>query len=180
MPQAVANRYANALADAVTNGSSADPQATLAELRSFQSIIGTSADLRIVLLSPAVSTAKKRAVIAKLADAIPLSKTVRNFLFVMVDRRRADILGEVADAFETVLGERLGFVKAAVTSAAPLSEDERARLQEALSEVAEKSVRCEFEVDPALIGGVVARIGSTVYDGSVRTQLESLRQKLMA
>lgn len=181
MPHAVATRYANALADAVFAPSSGIEGAQAAsQIRSFEGLVRSVPELRSVLLSPAVSTSKKRAVINRFADSLALSRLVRNFLFVIVDRRRADILDEIAQAFETALDERLGFVRAEVASAAPLSERQQAELQEALSRVAGKQVRCDFKIDPELIGGVVARIGSKVYDGSVRTQLQSLGQRLVS
>jgi F-type H+-transporting ATPase subunit delta len=181
MPGALANRYAQALADAVlTPGAGVDGRRIAEELRSFELMVKESVDLRSVLLSPAVSTSRKRAVVARFADTLSLSPLVRNFLWLMVDRRRTGILGEIRAAYETALDARLGFVRAAVTSAAPLSERQQAALQEALSRVAAKNVRCDFKVDPELLGGVIARIGSTVYDGSVRTQLEALRQRLVS
>lgn len=181
MPQAVAIRYAHALVDAVVGSpGGADPKQTLAELQAFSGTVRDSAELRNVLLSPAVSNAKKRAVISRFADSMPLSRLVRNLLFIVVDRRRADILEEIADAFETALDERLGIVRAEVKSAAPLQDDQKAELQQELSRVSGKQVRCEFSIDPKLIGGVVARIGSTLYDGSVRSQLELMRERLVA
>jgi F-type H+-transporting ATPase subunit delta len=181
MPQAVSLRFAQALADAVLapNSSVTGPQAAT-ELRSFESLVTASPEFRTVLLSPAVPTAKKRAVISRFAETLPLSRLVRNFLFIIVDRRRADLLGEMATAFETALDERLGFVRAEVTSAAPLSPAQQSEMQQALSAVSGKNVRCAFSVDPELIGGIVARIGSKVYDGSVRTQLQSLSQRLVS
>ena len=96
----------------------------------------------------------------------------------MVDRRRTDLLSEITDAFEAAVDERMGLVRAQVTSAAPLTDAQKAEMQSALTQVAGKQVRCEFSVDPDLIGGVVARIGSRVYDGSVRAQLGVLRERL--
>ena len=181
MPHALASRYAHALADAVlAPGSGADPRQTATELRLFEESVQGTSQLRNVLMSPAVPTARKRAVVARMTEASGFSRIVRNFLYVMIDRRRTDLLGEVAEAFETAIDERLGFVRAKVTSAAPLSERQQAELQQALSQVAGKQVRCDFTVDPSLIGGVVARIGSTVYDGSVRSQLDSLRERLVS
>ena len=181
MPQAVAIRYARALVDSVMHPASGlEPQRALLELKEFTSLVQNSTELRTVLLSPAVSNAKKRAVVGRLADSIPLSRLVRNFLFVAVDRRRTDILGEMAEAFETALDERMGIVRAQVTSASALTEPQQADMQRELSRVSGKQVRCEYSIDPELIGGVVARIGSTVYDGSVRSQLQSLRERLVA
>ena len=180
MPQAVSIRYARALVDAVVSpGAGLEPRQALTELRAVNGMIAGSADLRNVLYSPAVSNSKKRALMARLGDTIPLSRLVRNFLFVIIDRRRMQSLGDMADAFETALDERMGVVRAEVKSAAPLTERQQVDLQHELSRVAGKQVRCEFSIDPELIGGVVARIGSTVYDGSVRSQLETLRGRLV-
>jgi F-type H+-transporting ATPase subunit delta len=181
MRSAVATRYARALVDAIFGAQvRMDPRGALAELRTFEAMVKASPELRNVLLSPAVSIARKRAVVARFAPLLPLSPLVRNFLSVVVDRRRADILAEIADAFEIALDERMGLVRAEVRSAAPLTDRQRADLERELSHVAGKQVRCDFRVDPSLIGGVIARIGSTVYDGSVRTQLESLRERLVS
>jgi F-type H+-transporting ATPase subunit delta len=181
MPHAVANRFAQALADAVlAPGSGVEGRQAAGELRAFEALVNLSPELRHVMLSPAVPTSRKRALVSRFAGTLPLSRLVRNFLFVIVDRRRADLLGEMAAAFETVLDERLGFVRAEVASAAPLSPQQQSDLQQALSRVAGKNVRCAFSVDPELIGGIVARIGSKVYDGSVRTQLQSLGQRLVS
>ena len=179
MPNALAQRYAHALADAVLDPKSSvpAPQAA-ADLRTFESMVQGSPEFRHVLLSPAIPAAKKRAAIGRFADALPLSRLVRNFLYILVDRRRTEILGEIAEAFDTVLDERLGFVRANVTSAAPLNETQQRDIEQTLSRVTGKKVRCAFSVDPELIGGVVARIGSTIYDGSVRTQLQTLSERL--
>ncbi|HYP12961.1 MAG TPA: ATP synthase F1 subunit delta [Bryobacteraceae bacterium] len=181
MPSALASRFANALADAVLSpGASMDPVRALVELRSFEQMVKDTPELKNVLLSPAVATAKKRGVITQLAQVASLSPLIRNFLFVVVDRRRAGILHDIATAFESALDERMGYVRADVRSAVPLSTRHQADLEQELSRVAGKRVRLHFQVDPALIGGVVARIGSTVYDGSVRTQLEQMRERLVA
>ena len=181
MPQAVAVRYARALADAATDSKAgADPKQVLTNLRTFSEMFGASSELRNVLLSPAVSNSKKRSVVKRLSDTLDFDRLVRNFLFILVDRRRADLLDEMADAFETALDERMGIVRAEVTSAAPLSDRQQTDVQEELSRVSGKQVRCDFSIDPELIGGVVARIGSTVYDGSVRSQLRLLRERLVA
>ena len=181
MPSAISSRYAKALADAVlAPGSRTDPREALTQLRAFEQLVHSSPEFRNVLLSPAVPTVRKRAVIARFVPIVPLSTLVRNFLYVVVDRRRGDLLGEMSTAFESALDERMGVVRAEVHSAVPLDEGQQAALGQELSKVANKQVRCEFFVDPSLIGGVVARMGSTVYDGSVRTQLETLRERLTA
>lgn len=146
----------------------------------FEQTVQSVPELRNVLLSPAVSNSRKRAVIARFAELLPLARLVRNFLYVLIDRRRADLLAEIADAFDTAVDERLGLVRAEITSAVPLDGRQKLELESALSQLAGKRVRCAFSTDDSLIGGVVARIGSTVYDGSVRTQLQSMQQLLMS
>jgi len=181
MPQALANRFAQALADAVLSpGSGAEPAAISAELHSFVTIVGSAPELNHILLSPAVANSRKRAVVGRLGESISLTRLVRNFLYVLIDRRRANLLPEVAAAFDAVIDERMGRVRAEVRSAAPLADAQKQELENTLSQVTGKRVRCDFHVDDSLIGGVIARIGSTVYDGSVRTQLQSMQQLLMS
>lgn len=181
MATALTNRFANALADAVlAPGSGVAAADVLAQLRAVESMIQSSPELRNVLLSPAVATSKKRAVLSRFGETMGISRIVRNFLFVIVDRRRSNLLEEIADGFETALDERMGVVRAEVKSAAPLSPQQIHAVEQELSRLAGKRVRSEFTVDRELIGGVVARIGSTVYDGSVRTRLENLREHLVS
>jgi F-type H+-transporting ATPase subunit delta len=180
MPHAVSMRYARALADAVLDPKSGlEPGKAWQELRSVSELVSENAELRNVLTSPAVSTARKRAVIGRFASTLAVSRLVRNFLFVLIDRRRIALLPEVVDAFESEVDARLGVVRAQVTTAAPLDEPQRAEMQAALGRLAGKQVRASFDVDPALIGGAVARIGSTIYDGSVRGHLDTLRSRLV-
>ena len=97
---------------------------------------------------------------------------------MVIDHRRIGVIGEIREAFELQLDERLGFVRAEVSSAAPLNAPLSAGLESELSKLTGKRMRLRFDVDPALLGGVVARIGSTVYDGSVRGELRELGKKL--
>jgi F-type H+-transporting ATPase subunit delta len=181
MPHAVSTRYSRALADAVLDPKSGlEPGRAWQELRTFADTVRDSVELRNVLLSPAVAPARKRAVVARLAGTLQISKLVRNFFYVLIDRRRLGLLDDMVAAFEAEIDARLGIVRAQVTSAAPLDDPQRAEMQAALARVAGKQVRASFEVDPALIGGAVARIGSTIYDGSVRGQLDALRTRLVS
>jgi F-type H+-transporting ATPase subunit delta len=176
---AVVNRYANALVDVVVSPSSGiDPALAVNQLRSFEEALETAPDLRTVLASPAVSTARKRQVIRRIADAIGLERIIRNFLLVLSDHHRAAALAEMIRAFEVLVDERLGFLHAEVASASELSPQQRDQLQAELGKIAASQVRMKFIVDPDLIGGVKARIGSKVYDGSVRGQLAILRRRL--
>jgi len=177
---AVVNRYANALADIVVSPQAGiDPAVAVAQLRSFGEAVEGSRELRIVMASPAVSAARKRLVVRRIAEALGLHRIILNFLLVLSDHRRASALTDMIDAFAVVLDERLGFLRAEVTSANELGQQQRDQLAAELARVASSQVRMRFSVDPSLIGGVTARVGSKVYDGSVRGQLAVLRQRLL-
>jgi F-type H+-transporting ATPase subunit delta len=181
MPAALASRYAGALVDVVTGPKSEiDPAGAVRQLRAFEAVFTGSIELRNALASPAVAPSRKRAVIARLAESLALSRTVRNFLYVLADHRRTHNLAEVVDAFETLIDERLGIVRVDISSARELDERQRGLLNGELARLTGSQVRLRFAVDPALIGGVVARVGSTVYDGSVAGQLEGLERRLGA
>ncbi len=175
----VASRYANALADVVTAGADGTgAAAALAELHAFEQALRESPELSSALTSPAVPPSRKRAVVGRIAGILKLSRTTRNFLFVLIDKRRLLALADVIQTFETVADERLGFARADVTSASGLSEPQQSLLRARLERLSGKRIRARYSVDGSLIGGVVARIGSTVYDGSVRGQLDSLGRRL--
>jgi F-type H+-transporting ATPase subunit delta len=176
---AVATRYANALADVVTAAKSpVAPQQALAELRSFLGVLESSPELHNALITPAVAGSRKKAVVSRIGDVLKLSRIARNFLFVLLDNRRIALLPEIVETFETVVDERLGFARAEISSASELSDAQRAALLGKLEALSGKRIRPRYSVDGALLGGAVARIGSTVYDGSIRGQLDSLGRRL--
>lgn len=181
MARAAAARYARALADIATApGAEADPRGVAEELSAFEAALASSADLRNILLSPAVAPARKRAVVGRIGASLALSRLVRNFLFVVIDHRRIEMLGQIRAAYEAALDERLGVARADITSAAGLTEAERQAIAAQLGRLSGRRIRPEFAVDAALIGGVSAKIGSTIYDGSVRGRLQALRRKMTA
>jgi F-type H+-transporting ATPase subunit delta len=175
----VASRYANALADVVT-ATGVRPEQITQELRGFEQALTSSRELHIALTSPSVPASRKKAVIGRLGEYLKLSRIACNFLYVLIDRRRIDDLCEILDVFEVALDERLGFTRAEVASARELDERQRARLLAELMHLTGKNVRPKYTVDESLIGGTVARIGSTVYDGSVRGRLAALEKRLSA
>ena len=178
---AVASRYAQALADVVTaQGSSLTPQDALAQLSSFEETVRSSSELFNALTSPSVPSSRKKAAAGKIAAVLGLGQIIRNFLFVLIDHHRIPALSDILHSFELVLDERLGFARAEVSSARELTDSQRSALNGRLERLTHKRVRMRFTVDESLIGGVVARIGSTVYDGSVRGQLRTLRRRLNA
>ena len=176
---AVATRYASALADVVTaSDSPLRPEAATAELRSFEAALQSSAELHNALLSPAVPNTRKRIVVGRIAEELHISRIARNLLYVLIDHRRIGSLSEVIHSFELIADARLGFAHAEVTSARDLTEAQRAAMSAQLETVTGKRLRMRYSVDPALIGGAIARIGSTVYDGSVRGQLAKMGRLL--
>jgi F-type H+-transporting ATPase subunit delta len=178
---AVISRYVEALADVVTGSASGiRPEDALAELRTFDATLGSSPELRNALASPSVPASRKRAVVGRIADQLGLSRIMRNFLFVLIDHRRIAEVPQILPAFELVLDQRLGFARAEVSSAGELSEAQRSTLNRRLERLTGKRIRMRFSVDESLIGGVVARLGSTVYDGSVRSRLHGLEHRLAA
>lgn len=175
----VGSRYARALVEVVTApGSAVQPDEAVTQIKSVEEMIASSPDLHAVLMTPAVQMSKKKAVIGKLAEMAGLSPLIRNFLWVVLSHKRIGKLSEIREAFEVLMDEHLGFVRAEITSAAPLEAAQITMIGAELMRMSGKQVRMETAVDGDLIGGVVARIGSTVYDGSIRGQLESMRRKL--
>jgi F-type H+-transporting ATPase subunit delta len=179
IPTAVVSRYANALVDVVLSAASGiKPVEAVEQLRWFNATIQSSPDLRSVLATPAISATRKRALIKSIATAIGVTPMIRNFVLVLSDHHRAAGLPQILDAFEMALDGRLGLVRAEVKSAFELNEQQRNDLMKELSDVAGTEIRMRVEIDPALIGGVSVRLGSKVYDGSVRGQLAGLRERL--
>jgi F-type H+-transporting ATPase subunit delta len=178
---AVATRYARALADVVTaSNSPLRAGDAIAQLRAFEGVLQSSTALQNALTTPAVPVARKRAVVGRIGYVLELAQITRNFLYVLVDHRRITSLSSIIDSLELAVEERLGFGRAEVSAAAELSEEQKTALQRELERVSGKRLRARYAVDGGLIGGVVARIGSTVYDGSVRGQLETLRHGMRA
>jgi F-type H+-transporting ATPase subunit delta len=179
MSLAIANRYARALVDVILEpNSGVEPTAALDQVRTFAALVADSTDLRNILLSPAVQMSNKREVAAKLGEKLNVSQIVKNFLYVVISHRRVGDLPGIAKALESALDERLGRVRAEVTSATLLNDLQRAELVAELAKSTGKQVRGDFQVDPQLLGGVSVRIGSKTYDGSVRGRLDVLRRRL--
>jgi len=179
MASAVASRYARALVDVITaSGSPLAPEEAVAQVRAVAEMIAGSTELRMALLTPAISNSRKREVMARLLDQMSVSGLVRNFIYVIIDHRRIGMMSEISEAFELLMDERLGFVRAEVRSASALDVRRTASLESELSRLTGKRMRLRFAVDSGLLGGVLARIGSTVYDGSIRGQLQQLRREL--
>lgn len=179
MVSAIGLRYARALAGVVlAHGGEISPDQALGQIRVFADAVAGSPDLHRALLNPAVQHSRKRAVIARLGEPMELSPVIRNFLFVIVDHRRVAILPEVAESLEEIFDEHFGFARADISASRTLAPDQASALEEQLGRMSGKKIRPRYSVDESLLGGAVARIGSTVYDGSVRGYFEQLRRGL--
>lgn len=175
--ETVARRYAVALADIVTKTNETETVKT--ELQSWQQLIETNSDLQTAFRNPAISQANKEKVLGNLIEKTKPSKTTANFLRVLLRNGRLTELADINEKFAHVLEERSGVVSANITSARPLSENVRAEMKSSLEQMTGKAVNLNFQTDETLIGGVVTRLGSTVYDSSVKTQLQELKQQMI-
>ena len=176
--KALAERYAAALVDVALENKQAD--VVKQELAAFATMVRESADLHAFLSNPSIGRAVKHAAIEQLVARMGASRTLRNYLFVIVDQRRAGMLIEIEQAFSAILDARQGITQATVTSPSELTADEREELDAALAKLTGKRIQAQFKTDSGLIGGAVVKIGSTIYDGSVRAQLDRLRVRMIS
>jgi F-type H+-transporting ATPase subunit delta len=173
----VSRRYARALFElGVARGTFEQLGQELADLTALW---GTSTDLRRALENPVFARSEKRAVLEQLLPKVTPSPDVRKFVLLLLDRRRISILPSIARAYREMADAHAGRVRAQVISAQPLSPAETDRVRRSLEQRTGKKVILDLSVDPSLIGGLVARVGDLVLDGSVRTQLATLRQRLL-
>lgn len=169
-----ARRYARALL--MIGNEENRLEALSREVRAVADTVKASPELAQLLSNPVVSTESRRAVMKEVTARLGLSPTTRNAVMLLTDRRRGALLPEVADALAELNDEKAGKVQAEVTSAVPLSETQYVRLSKVLEKLTGRTVILQRKVDASLIGGVVARIGDKVYDGSIRTRLDEIRQ----
>lgn len=175
--ETVARRYASALADVVVK--SGETEVVKNELKSWQELVNSNSDLQNAFSNPAIAHLTKEKVLESLLEKAKPTKTTANFLRVLLRNSRLTELGQINEKFASVLEERSGVLSAEITSARQLSDAEKADLQASLAKLTGKQVNLTFNINEELIGGVVTRIGSTVYDGSVKTQLENLKEQLV-
>lgn len=169
-----APRYARALADAAGQ----DYSEVGRQLQDFCALLDTFADLRKVLLSPAIGVDKRVRVLHAVAARTGMGVTARNFVAVLIDHERLSQLKGILDQFQLEVDRRQGISEAEITTARPLDDQERAALERHVAGLAGTRVRPDFRHDGSLLGGVIIRIGSTVYDGSIKGRLERMREHL--
>ncbi len=175
---AVGLRYARALA-AVVASHQLDALATQQQLADFDDVLDESRALREVLANPAIPSDQKQRVLDAIALRLGLFPQVRNFLAVITDHQRMNMLKEILDEYHTLADERAGLAEAEITTARPLNNEDRAELETQVARLAGGRVRATYREDASLLGGAVVRIGSTIYDGSIRARLLGLKQKLV-
>ena len=174
--QTVARRYAAALADvALARDEAREVQE---ELLAWEQMFQSSPGLQEVFGNPTIALDQKRAVLNKLIELTKPRQTTVNFLKVLLQNQRLAELGEINRKLKEALDERAGVVAATVTTARSVPEDAQQKLHARLQSLTGKKVRIDFATDPELIGGLVTRIGSTVYDGSVRNNLQQIKEKM--
>ena len=178
MNSAVASRYAAALADVAMEHKIDDR--VKSDLASFTQAYESSAELRNVLENPSVAREAKLQVIRKLSERMDLAPAVRNFLSLLADHRRTEMLPEIQQAFRTEWNARKGILEAEITTAQPLSAEKRKEMVGKLETDLHKKIEARFREDASLIGGDVVRLGSTVYDNSIRARLDRMREQLEA
>lgn len=174
--QTVARRYASALADAVLAGGEA--REIQDELVRWESMIQTSDLLREVLSNPTINYDQKRSVLEEMIRRTKVRPATGNFLRILLKNQRLTELSEINKRFAQILDERSGVVAAEVTTARPISEEIQKALEQRLTSITGKKVRFSFATDESIIGGMIARIGSIIYDGSVRNQLRQVEGRL--
>ena len=174
--QTVARRYASALADVVIERK--EEREIQREIDQWASLIDSNPQLKEVFANPTIAYDDKRKVLEELITRTRVRPTTASFLRVLLRNQRLSQLREVAERFGHVLDERGGLVSASVTTAKPIPEELQNQVRETLAAATGRSVRVTFNTDEAIIGGLVARIGSTIFDGSVQNRLERLSDEL--
>ncbi len=174
---AIFSRYAKSLADVVMEVRAVDEVGRDLEL--YREIFLAVPDLLDAFHNPAIPKETKEKILSELLARYPVSRITENFLKVLLDHNRLRFFHEILALYAKTLNERKGIVTAQVASAAPLSEAEQRELRESLARATGRTVILDVQTDKELLGGLVVRIGSTVYDGSVLRQLEEMRRRLM-
>lgn len=173
------SRYARAFTDVVL-ARQLDADKAIASLESMEQILTSSHELRTLLQNPSVPGDQKLRLLDALTKRIGALKEVRNFLAILVDHQRLSGFTEIVKEVKEQLNERLGIADAEVITARELGAEERRLLEAQIAKTTGKTVRASYQQDPAVMGGAIVRVGSTIYDGSVRGQLQKLREQLAA
>jgi F-type H+-transporting ATPase subunit delta len=175
----VAGSYSRAFADIVIDNH-LDADRCVAELRTLATLLNESIALRRVWENPAVPEEQKHKLLAVIAQRDGISKQVRNLISVLIDHRRMHFLERIIDRLEKELDARRGFAEAQILSARPLNDAEKRQFEAQIEKLTHKKVRARYGQDQSLLGGAVVRIGSTIYNGSVKGQLERIKEAIIS
>lgn len=173
---AIARRYAKALIELATEEKSVEK--FHAELEQFESLLAACPEGSAVFSSPAFTGGAKKELLKEFVGRLPISETVSNFLFVLLQKNRLGELSQIIAGYRAFADELSGVLRGTVTSALPLAEGQVSELRTAMEKNTGKTVLLQVELDPSLIGGVVTRIGDKIFDGSIRTQLDRIQDIL--
>lgn len=173
----VTSTYARAFADVVLSAH-LDAERSIAQLRAIASLLEESPELNSVWQNPAVPAEQKRRVLEVIAERDGIAKQVKNLVAVLIDRRRVHFLKPIIRQLEKELDARLGFVEAQITSVRELGDEEKHEFEAQVAKLTGKKVRASYGLDASLLGGAMLRVGSTLYDGSVKGQLERIKEAI--
>jgi F-type H+-transporting ATPase subunit delta len=173
----VASTYARAFADVVF-AAHLDAARAIGGLRQIAAFCEQSPDLRRVWENPAVPAVQKRNLLDVIVQRDAIDRLVRNLIAVLIDHRRLILLPRIIDQLEKEVDARMGFTEAQISSARELGDSEKRTLESQIAKVTGKKVRAQYGLDASLLGGAVVRIGSTIYDGSVKGQLERIKEAI--
>jgi F-type H+-transporting ATPase subunit delta len=176
---AVTSRYARALADVAVE-QKLDSAKVMAQLEAFAGALQSTPQLRNVWENPSVPAEQKRKVLDAMVVSLGADKAVRNFIAILIDNRRVAALPEIARQFRSELLARMGVAEAEVTTIRELAPEEKRALEAQVAKLTGKQVQARYGTDQSILGGAIIRIGSTIYDGSVKGQLRRLREALSA
>jgi F-type H+-transporting ATPase subunit delta len=172
----IAKRYGKALAE--VSFKLGEHDRVRQELGQFDELLNQHRELELFYANPAIPLPKKRAATSELLQRLGFCKQTYNFILVLIDNHRVGYFGEIFKAFREVLNEYLGVIQADVTTAFEVDNEIQSRLAQKLEALTGKKVQLKFGISPELIGGVITRIGDTIYDGSVRQQLKLIQNRL--
>ncbi|HEY3927735.1 MAG TPA: ATP synthase F1 subunit delta [Candidatus Koribacter sp.] len=175
----VSIRYAKALADAVFE-SRTDVTVAEHDLKALVNLVAENDTLRKVWENPSIAAEQKRHVLDGIVGQLGIVKIIRNFMAVLIDHQRVRQLPQIARQFELELNTRLGYTDAEVASVHELDDQDRVAIEQQIERVSGKKVRARYKTNRELLGGAIIRIGSTVYDGSIRGQLAKIKEQLSA
>lgn len=173
---AIAIRYAKALAD--VSFRLGQHEKVGLDLTDFGQLLAGNRELFLFYTNPAIAVARKKAASAEIFQKLRVTSLTSNFIFLLIDRHRIGYFSEIQKAYHAAINERQGVVQASITTASDLDPRTLNNLEAGLARLTGRRVLLKFEIDKDLIGGVVARIGDTIYDGSVRQQLIQIKSRL--